>query len=111
MDRFKEYLQQHDGELGNDEPGSNVWQNVKSKMDKSHLQEDIPGHTYIISIHKTPKSWKPVIKIAMKYAVAACIIGLACIGVWHLLNETKTPRQVIPIAKITLYNNKVTPQP
>lgn len=65
MDELKKYLQQHADALDQDEPGAHVWHRI---------QRDIPA---------TQKP-HPVIRIA-RWAVAACILLLAGIGTWHLL--------------------------
>lgn len=67
MDKFKEYIQQHAKELEVDEPSPKVWNNIRSKQ----VAEP-----------------KPTAKVfsMLRYAVAACIIALAGIGVWHLVN-------------------------
>ncbi len=56
MDKFKQYLNQHADELGNDEPGAIVWKN---------LQRGLPAVHEI----KPASYW-------YKYAAAACIIAI-----------------------------------
>lgn len=109
MDKFKEYLQQHNDELGNDEPGQQVWENVKKETGNSSLQLDIPVLNNTSGFHTTNR--KPVIKMILLYAAAACIIGLAYIGAWHLLNESKTTKQAIARVNNLLDTQKTIQQP
>jgi hypothetical protein len=111
MDKFKEYLQQHNEELGNEEPGHHVWKKVKKEIGSSSLQQNMPGLNNTAGFETATKR-KPVIKMMLMYAAAACIIGLACIGVWHLLNESKTTKQAIASLKnTTLDTQRIIRQP
>jgi hypothetical protein len=70
MDKFKQYLQQHNDDLGNDEPRDLVWKNI---------QQQLPVTTS-----------KPAVVIKfIRYAVAACVIALAGVGAYHLLDNKK----------------------
>jgi len=74
MDELKKYMQQHLAELDSDEPRERVWQNIQQKT--------------------TPVKKANVIMMATRWAVAACVIALAGVGGWHLLNNKPAPADV-----------------
>ncbi|MDR0793566.1 MAG: hypothetical protein LBE82_09690 [Chitinophagaceae bacterium] len=78
MDSFKKYLQQHRSQLDTDEPGENVWNNIRQKLEQSE--------------RKKLKLF-PVIK----WAVAASVLLLAGVGAIHLLEkkENSVPQKEI----------------
>ena len=70
MDEFKKYIQNNKGQMDIDEPSPLLWNSIEQKIE---------------SIQKTV----PVITM-FRWAVAACVIALAGIGSWYLLNQPKT---------------------
>ncbi len=66
MDKFKQYLQEHRDDLGNDEPGDKVWQNI---------QNQLPSKNKTIPLF---------IRIA-----AACVILLCGWAAWYTLSTKK----------------------
>ena len=69
MDELKKYLQNHAEELNLDEPDEQVWHNI---------QQQTPV------VKKTR-----VVVMITRLAAAACILVLAGIGVWHVINNKK----------------------
>lgn len=91
MDRFKQYLQQHAGNLGNDEPGEKVWQQLQQRL------------------HPVKKSNRVI--LYTKYAIAACLIALAGIGARLLVSSYKKNIPVIATIVIPETNNPQTTNP
>ncbi|WP_448701227.1 hypothetical protein ACFGVR_03765 [Mucilaginibacter sp. AW1-3] len=82
MDKFKQYLNKHIDELGDDEPGARVWEN---------LQKGLP----VVRKVKPISSW-------YKYAAAACILILCSVGLWYSLSHNKSNVTPSSIAKTTV---------
>ena len=80
MDELKKYLQQNARELDVDTPRKQVWENIEQAT-------------------AGPK--KPAtILMFTRWAAAACVIVLAGIGVWHLIDQKPAaPAQVAQIVK------------
>lgn len=74
MDNLQSYLQS--GPIGNDVPDKKVWQNITASL---QLKEE-----------KKEPATSPLIFTIFKYAVAACVIGLAGVGVWFLSHQPQT---------------------
>lgn len=75
MDEFKKYIQNHAEELDLDEPRPQVWQNIQRDSGAA----------------KKPS----VVMMVTRWAAAACILGLAGIGVWSIVNDKKgTPAEI-----------------
>ena len=89
MDELKKYLQNHVEELNLDEPRAQVWQNI---------QQQTP----------VVKKTRVVIMIT-RLAAAACILVLAGIGVWHVMNDKKDDQA--QVAAVTPGKKIVTPTP
>ena len=70
MGELKKYLQTNASYFEEDIPAERVWQNIKHQ------------------IQPTKKKQALVLSIA-KYCVAACVVFLAGIGAWHLLQKTQ----------------------
>jgi len=70
MDDLKKYLQTNASYLQDDLPNTRVWQNIKHQIQPKKKKKSL------------------VISIA-KYCVAACVVFLAGIGAWHLLQKTQ----------------------
>lgn len=80
MDEFKKYLQQHREDLDADEPRPLVWQKVQQQI-------------------QPPKQTARIVSFAwVRYAVAACVLVLAGIGVWYLAK----PAAEVTTAKVEL---------
>jgi hypothetical protein len=78
MDEFKKYLITNQEELESDEPSSLVWGKVQERMktlDKS-ASEKIDSTAKVFSIRRL-----------IQWSAAACILGLAGIGLWYLFND------------------------
>jgi hypothetical protein len=78
MDEFKKYLITNQEELESDEPSSLVWGKVQERMktlDKS-ASEKIDSTAKVFSIRRL-----------IQWSAAACILGLAGVGVWHLYTD------------------------
>lgn len=67
MDELKKYLQNHADELDLDEPRAHVWQNIRHEVS---------------GVKKTN-----VVMLVTRWAVAACVLALAGIGVWYMAND------------------------
>ena len=81
MDNLKEYIQQNLNLIEhNDMPSKNAWTNIKTSINKQEK---------VVAI-------KPQAKIILlcKYAVAACVIGLAIVGALHLINNKSQPNNM-----------------
>ncbi len=79
MDELKKYLQNHAEELNLDEPREQVWHNI---------QQETPV------VKKTG-----VVLMIARLAAAACILVLAGIGVWHVLNTKKDAETQVAAVK------------
>ena len=77
MDELKKYLQQHADKLNPDEPRAEVWQRI---------QQQTVG----------TKKASVVIRLT-HWAAAACLLVLAGIGIWFLLNQSKTIQTTIAV--------------
>ncbi|MFL9482166.1 hypothetical protein ACI6Q2_05260 [Chitinophagaceae bacterium LWZ2-11] len=75
MDEFKKYLQHHNSDIDLDVPRENVWNNIQKEI--------------------TPVKKANVFVMYAKVAVAACVIGLAGVGVWHLIKGNEQQQQQI----------------
>lgn len=78
MDEFKKYLQQHREALDADEPRPMVWQKLQQQMQPPKQSARIISFTWV------------------RYAVAACVLVLAGIGVWYIAQ----PTTVVTTAKV-----------
>ncbi|MES2374574.1 MAG: hypothetical protein V4557_18505 [Bacteroidota bacterium] len=86
MDELKKYLQNHAEQLNLDEPRPQVWQNIQQQTQAEKK--------------------KPVIVMITRWAVAACILALAGIGAWYMINEKKAEPV---LATVTKEKTTVTP--
>lgn len=93
MDELKKYLQNHAEELNLDEPRPQVWQNIQQQTQ--------------------PEKKRPVIMMITRWAAAACILALAGIGAWYMINEKKaTPVQTAQTSTATTITpDSVKPEP
>lgn len=70
MDELKKYIQQNAGKLNVDEPGPEVWNRVSRE----------------VKVVSTVSSFT-------KWAMAACLLSLAGVGVWYVLSDKKPVQQ------------------
>lgn len=70
MDEFKKYIQNNKAQLDSDEPSPLLWNSIEQKI-------------------KPVQKTVPVIKM-FRWAIAACVIALAGVGSWYILNQPKT---------------------
>jgi hypothetical protein len=89
MDNLKQFLQDNVHQLGNDMPSKKIWMNIANELNMGQ---------------KSPqKSISPIVFLVFKYAVSACIIALAGIGIWHLSHQNNQ-QQIVYVD--SLNNNK-----
>lgn len=79
MDELKKYLQQNRASLDVDEPSPMLWERIQVEQ---------------------PVKRTSVIMMATRWVAAACVLVLAGIGTWSLLNKNDQPIQQ-PIAEVT----------
>ena len=80
MDEFKKYIQNNKEQLDEDVPSPRVWNNIEQGI--SPVNNSVPVVTMI------------------RWAVAACVIALAGIGSWYLINSNqKGVTENNPLAK------------
>ncbi len=91
MDELKKYLQKHAPELDGDEPGPGVWENIARET-------------------TAPK--KPAtILVFTRWAAAACILVLAGIGTWHIINDNRKTENPVVLAKTGIEKKIIVPEP
>ena len=76
MDDFKKYLQANTSNIGEDMPGKKVWSNIAMQMD---------------IVKEKDNKTSPLFFTVFKYAVAACVVLLAGVGVWSLAHNHIEP--------------------
>lgn len=80
MDELKKYLLTHKDDLSLDEPRPQVWQQIRQELGTAK---------------KTS-----IVMLVTRWAAAACILVLVGIGIWYVLNDSKTmPVALNPVAK------------
>lgn len=79
MDELKKYLQQNRASLDVDEPSPMLWERIQVEQ---------------------PVKRTSVVMMVTRWVAAACILVLAVIGTWSLLNNNDQPTQQ-PIAEVT----------
>lgn len=79
MDDFKKYLQANASNIGDDMPGKKVWSNIVMQMD---------------IVKEKDNKTSPIFFAIFKYAVAACVVLLAGVGVWSLAQNRVEPGSV-----------------
>ncbi len=93
MDEFKKYLITNQEELETDEPSPLVWDKVQQR----------------VKLEKSTATGKVFsIKSLIQWSAAACLFGLAGIGVWYLLNNQSV---VKPVQEQVTINNEASPKP
>ena len=72
MDKLKDYLLHHQADLDVDSPGNDTWEYIESKIADKPDQPRIPTRV-------------------VRYAVAACGIALAGVGLWLAIKKQPAP--------------------
>ncbi|OYZ00454.1 MAG: hypothetical protein B7Y37_10440 [Sphingobacteriia bacterium 28-36-52] len=87
MDEFKKYLINHQEQLETDAPSSLVWGKVQERMNTQSGQDFTPiGNEFAsVKMDETAKVFS--MRKLVQWCAAACILGLAGIGVWYLFND------------------------
>lgn len=90
MDDLKKYIQQHQQQIVDDEmPNKQVWSKIQSTLNaQQHLsfgENNLP----------TPNKFL----LLIKYAVAACVVGLAVVGAFHLFKPNSLVVEPTAVAK------------
>ncbi len=68
MDKLQQYLQHHAEELDVDVPTPEVWQQIQQRMASPQKP--------LARIRRLPQ--------VLRYAAAACVLGFAVVGAWHV---------------------------
>ncbi|MBL0883349.1 MAG: hypothetical protein IBJ16_08415 [Chitinophagaceae bacterium] len=84
MDDFKKYLQQNRYALDVDEPSPAIWERIERQQ---------------------PVKKTRVVVLMTRWVAAACILVLAGIGVWSIVNDTTTPKS----SNLTVATKTITP--
>lgn len=84
MDDFKKYLQENRSALDVDEPSPAIWERIERQQ---------------------PVKKTRVVVLMTRWVAAACILVLAGIGVWSIVNDTTTPE----LSNLTVTNKTITP--
>ncbi len=87
MDKLKKYLLRHRADLDVDSPADDSWGQIESKIpDGSH-----PTGFATASEVPTRSGFS---KRMVRYAAAACLILLAGVGLWLVIENSKTPSDI-----------------
>lgn len=93
MDEFKKYLKENQEQFNADEPSPLIWDKLQQRM----KLEKSTATSKVFSIRKL-----------VQWSAAACVLGLAGMGVWYLLN---TQPIVKPMQEQVVINNEAAPIP
>jgi len=86
MDEFKKYLITNQEQLDTDEPSSLVWSKVQERLQaQSGENFEVPNESKSAKLDFTAKVFS--IRKWVQWSAAACILGLAGIGVWYLFRD------------------------
>jgi hypothetical protein len=87
MDEFKKYLINHQEQLETDVPSSLVWGKAQERMNTQSGQNFTPidNESASVKIDETAKVYS--IRKFVQWSAAACILGLAGVGIWHLYTD------------------------
>jgi len=87
MDEFKKYLKENQEQLNTDEPSPLIWDKVQQrvKAQSEHGFPKIIDESQSENLDSTTKVFS--VRKLMQWSAAACVLGLAGIGVWYLLND------------------------
>jgi len=81
MDEFKKYLIRNQEELDSDEPSSLVWSKVQDRL--KTLDQSASANREATAKVFSIRRW-------VQWSAAACILGLAGVGIWHLYTNTNS---------------------
>lgn len=95
MDEFKKYLINHQEQLETDEPNSLVWGKVQERMNIQSGQYFTPvgNESVSVKIDATAKVYS--IRKLVQWSAAACILGLAGVGIWHLYTDKNVTKPLL----------------
>lgn len=84
MDEFKKYITDNLEHLNADEPSPLIWEKVQQRMKAKQGQHStsVPDEMILEKFHSTARVLS--IRRWVQWSAAACILGLAGIGVWNL---------------------------
>jgi len=119
-------------------PPSDAWNRIEERLEED-IQEQYPTKLYNLEVAPPPQTWNKILTLLdeeksipeipskgkiisfLKYAVAACIIGLVAFGTFRLLNQktdsrstalkTVSPRKDSSTALIPNQAQQITPPP
>ncbi|MDP3394343.1 hypothetical protein [Sediminibacterium sp.] len=105
MDEFKKYLINHQEQLETDAPSSLVWGKVQERINTQSGQNFNPvgDESASVKIIETAKVFS--MRKLVQWSAAACILGLAGIGVWYLFNDNN---MVKPLQEQVVTNEQET---
>ncbi|HEX2628970.1 MAG TPA: hypothetical protein VHM26_08165 [Chitinophagaceae bacterium] len=89
MDEFKKYIEQHRAQLDTEEPGEMPWNNIKQVLH--------PGKTRIIPLY-------------IRWVAAACIILIAGVAIYLLVQHKANNKTDIPVAEDHKHNHQQQPK-
>ncbi len=119
-------------------PSSDVWNRIEERLEED-IREQYPDKLYKLEVTPPPRTWNKILTLLddekahpgisskgriisfVRYAVAACIIGLLAFGAFKLLNQktdrgstavkTVSPRKDSSAALIQNPTQRLTPSP
>lgn len=105
MDEFKKYLINHQEQLETDEPSSLVWGKVQERMKTQSGQNfnSVGDESALVKMDETAKVYS--IRKLVQWSAAACILGLAGVGIWHLYTDKNVAK---PLQEQVVTNEQVT---
>ena len=109
MDEFKQYLHQHQAQLDTDEPSASVWEQVQARVqlqadqqggdlnagDSNETKSNAADSNAAAPNKAAAKARVIMMRQMIQWSAAACVMVLAGIGVWALMNKqvAQTPQQ------------------
>jgi len=87
MDEFKKYLINHQEQLETDVPSSLVWGKAQERMNTQSGQNFTPIDNESASVKIDETAKVNSIRKFVQWSAAACILGLAGVGIWHLYTD------------------------
>lgn len=99
MDEFKKYLKENQEQFNADEPSPLIWDKVQERM--KTLDESTTG-----KLGSAAKIYS--IRKLVQWSAAACLLGLAGMGIWYLMNDQSV---VKPAQEPVVINNEAEPIP